>query len=473
MTDIPEGFEVEGASSDLPPGFEVEKTKAEPKQAPYRGMLLPFSTDESGNPKLDWDAGIIGSFKRAFMAPGDVLSGNLDPNSEEGRERALEFAGMASPLPAASRVARRIIPKAPSTDALKKASDDAYEDVRKSGAEYSADAVTKLGDETQQALLQQKRLRELAPQTHQLLEEMQHPSGAGRLTSDISSLDAFRQRLGDVAKGENAHDKAAASIVIKKLDEFLDAADPSTLAETIDQEVAKNAALRLRDARGNHAARSRSDKITGVEDAAELRAAAADNPNIARNIRQRVANLLLSDEGTRGLSPAEITALENVVKGTATANTLRMVGNWLGGSNVNKSIVGTVGGTAGFATGGPLGIAVGTAAPLAAGALARGGASRLTRGALNEVDELTRQRSPLYQQMLANAGAKPPVSPTKLAILQMLASGEMGAISQSNVVPNTRGPGRPRKINQTALGLDEALDQVIGTNDTFAELAVP
>lgn len=39
------------------------------------------------------------------------------------------------------------------------------------------------------------------------------------------------------------------------------------------------------------------------------------------------------------------------------------------------------------------------------------------------------------------------------------------------VVPNTRGPGRPRKINQGTLGLDEALDQVMGTNDTFAELA--
>jgi hypothetical protein len=61
----------------------------------WRGGVLPLNRDEDGKVHFDTDAGQIGSAKRAAMMPGRVWSGEVDPNSNEAFETALELAGMA------------------------------------------------------------------------------------------------------------------------------------------------------------------------------------------------------------------------------------------------------------------------------------------------------------------------------------------------------------------------------------------
>jgi len=81
-----------------------EQEQQEPKKAPFMGKLLPISRSEAGGDvHFDSNAGLLGAVKRSIMLPGDVYSGKVDPMSQEGMGRALEFTGtfMGSTTPAA------------------------------------------------------------------------------------------------------------------------------------------------------------------------------------------------------------------------------------------------------------------------------------------------------------------------------------------------------------------------------------
>jgi len=65
----------------------------EPLKKTYEGSILPFSTFADGSRHFDSDAGIMGAVKRAIMLPGEAMEGKVDPLSEEGLGRSLEFAG--------------------------------------------------------------------------------------------------------------------------------------------------------------------------------------------------------------------------------------------------------------------------------------------------------------------------------------------------------------------------------------------
>lgn len=77
---------------------------ASPSQPPanakpaYSGGILPFSRDAEGNVGFDSNAGIVGMAKRAFMLPGEVMAGKVDPLSEEGIDRAAEMGTMVAPI---------------------------------------------------------------------------------------------------------------------------------------------------------------------------------------------------------------------------------------------------------------------------------------------------------------------------------------------------------------------------------------
>lgn len=65
----------------------------QPLKKTYEGSLLPFSVYEDGSKHFDSDAGIFGAVKRSFMLPGEVMKGDVDPLSDEGLGRSLEFTG--------------------------------------------------------------------------------------------------------------------------------------------------------------------------------------------------------------------------------------------------------------------------------------------------------------------------------------------------------------------------------------------
>lgn len=75
-----------------PMGRKPEQSLSAVKKV-YEGSILPFSTFSDGSKHFDSDAGILGAVKRSIMLPGEVAKGEVDPLSDEGLGRALEFTG--------------------------------------------------------------------------------------------------------------------------------------------------------------------------------------------------------------------------------------------------------------------------------------------------------------------------------------------------------------------------------------------
>ena len=176
---------------------------------PYSGTLLPFTKDESGNVSFDSDAGIVGMIKRGFSVPGDVMTGKLDLNSPEATFRLLEAAAMMSPVGAASRVAgsvfapksayQTVTPQAPTREALKEATDAGYKQVSDLDVRYAPGAVEKMAVDLENSLNEKGLISGLkgVKDVHTLLQTLK--GGPEDSYVKMASLDAFRQRLGEIA----------------------------------------------------------------------------------------------------------------------------------------------------------------------------------------------------------------------------------------------------------------------------------
>lgn len=87
---------------------------AEPeKPAPFSGAILPISRDAEGNVGFDSNAGIVGTVKRAFQLPGDVMAGKVDVNSDEAIQRGADFAGVFGGTSPAMGTGKAIAANAP------------------------------------------------------------------------------------------------------------------------------------------------------------------------------------------------------------------------------------------------------------------------------------------------------------------------------------------------------------------------
>ena len=122
LEDAPTALEAAAQSRGIETGVEY-------------GTLLPVRHDEQGM-HFDSDAGVLGAAKRAVMLPGQVLKGDVDPMSEEGRNRAMEMAAFATPGSVASRsgvgfagapITKQVRTAAPSTLALRETADAQFD----------------------------------------------------------------------------------------------------------------------------------------------------------------------------------------------------------------------------------------------------------------------------------------------------------------------------------------------------------
>lgn len=423
----PEGMQFDPATGQMfDPALRAEGMKV--NVPAYSGAIVPFSREAGGEPKFDSNAGLLGAITRAFNLPSEVLQGKIDPNSDEAIGRAVEFATVASPVNPAVRIGERAIPGAtqalrreqppvPSAEALKDASSAGYNAVRDAGVDYKSDAVRTVAEALQRNLEGDGILGELAPKTFKILDRLTNPPEGS--VAPIAGIEAARRSFGNAAKDfSNPTEQLAAKRAVQGLDEFIERADPSAVVSGSAEKVASA----LRDARGNYAASKRSDTLTGIGDAAELRAAAANSgQNLDNSTRQRLVSLLLDKKRSAGFSAAEREAIEQVARGSGTANFLRGTGNMLGGGGGLGSMVsGSIGGALGSAVGGVPGAAIGATLLPSMGAGMKKVAAALTQRGLSGADEMTRMRSPLYDQAIENAPMVAESAEGRAALLRAL-----------------------------------------------------
>lgn len=423
------------------------------------GAILPFSQDEDGNVRFDSNAGIVGAIKNALTLPHDVYTGEFQlpsgqprsapapgeattvtpgllnvfgiktapvfDDSGEGFRRVMDLAGIGTPLNAAATM-RMAAPAAavPSSEALKSAATAGYDAVRDSGVTYASGAVSAAARGLKQQVENDGILAELAPKSFAAVNKLTNPPEGS--IAPITGLEAARRYFGNAAKDyANPTEQLAAKRFQEGLEEFVKSPPPGSVISG-DAGAAANL---LTEARGNYAAASRSNRLTGAEEAAELRASAANSGlNVDATIRKQAASILLNPKQSAGFNDAERAALEAVARGTATRNTVRYVGNFLGGGGGLGAMV--TAGMAGLAGHGgmaladsPWGLAA-SGLPVAFGLAARTASNAMTRNAMARADELVRARSPLYNSL---TGYTAPQSQNLLLWPQTLIRGELGS----------------------------------------------
>ncbi len=387
--------------------------QGEPEDKSYSGQIFPFSVDAQGNKQFDSNAGILGAVKRAFMLPGDVYTGKEQVMGPDGNVtpdmigRSLEFATTFSPSTPGLRVGEKIIPgesktgrrpdiEPPSAQALYDEASRNYKAMRDSGVDYASDAVKTMAEAVKFKLEENGFDAEVAGKTHRILDKLANPPENS--VASVKGLHSARKTFGKISQNYNdPTDQSAASQALRGLDEFIGSDDPAAVVAG----TAADAANSLKAGNANFAAGKRSDTITGIDRAADLRAAAANSgANTGNAIRQRVVSALLNKKTLSGFSPEEIASLETIAKGTVPQNLTRRVGNLLGGGGgMGQMLTAAVGGATGGAAAGPGGAAIGALAPTLLGQGSKELSNILTQRALEQADRLVRTRSPLYEAM--------------------------------------------------------------------------
>ncbi|ABC89911.1 hypothetical protein RHE_CH01104 [Rhizobium etli CFN 42] len=409
-----------------------------PVDKSHIGQLWPISRDRDGNRYFDSAAGILGMAKPAFMLPGDVYSGKVQMFGPDGRPtmegigRSLEFASIFTPATPGLRSGEAIVPgvsknlrkpdklEPPSGDALYAEANRNFETMRNSRVDYSADAVKTMAEAAKTKLEKEGFDADIAGKTHKILAKLSTPPEDS--FASIEGLDAARKTFEKIVQNvKDPNDQAAASRVIRELDEFIEAADPATVVAG----KATDAADALKAASGNSAAAKRSDILNGTDRSPDSRAVRHNSAeNGADAIRQRVASTLLQDQEMFGFSPEELAALKTIAEGSAAQNVTRRIGKFLeGGSGMARMLGAAAGGAAAAVaskTGGAgataSGAAVGALVPTVLGQGSNELSNILTWRALSAADRMVRQRSPLYEATL-NAAPKEVVRQPKAEAL--------------------------------------------------------
>ena len=384
------------------------------KEQTYSGKLLPFSRDANGM-RFDSNAGLLGSFKRAFTLPQEVYSGQIDPKSDEGMARAAEMATVVSPVSPALAAGGKAIPgiaqelkgmpSVPSTQMLRETGAAQFGKMREMGVDYKAAPISDMANKLKSDLYKEGVRENLAPDSFAVIEGLANPAPGAFAT--LADLHSARQTLQNSAQNFNRpKEQAVASEAIRRLDEFIAQSDPQTVLAG----PAAEAAGVFKDALGNYAASARAKSLDKVGTKAERSASRANSgANLDNAIRQRVTGLLDSDKQLSGFSEAERTALDGIVRGTTGGNVVRRAGNILGGGGGIGSIMsGAAGAGAGsMISGDPLVTALLAAAVPAAGMAVKGAGNAMTKRALGAVNEQVRMRSPLYEALLRDAKLSP------------------------------------------------------------------
>ena len=361
-----------------------------------------------------WPARLAKSVYGGLTLPGDVYQGNIqvDPSNPEFTGRVMDLASMGSSTApkAAASLARAGV--APTAEALGQAADKGYEAVRNSGVEYAPQSVANMGGTLAQTLESRGINETRAPQTHDVISGLANPP-AGAVSATIGNIDTARQALGHIASDHSysATDRKAAEIGKRHIDEYLSSVDQSAVLSG----DAPQAARSLRDAQANYAAQKRSEQITGAQDIAEGNAAAANSGrNIDNAYRQRFNSILKSPNQSYGFSPDELARMETLRNGTMPANTMRYMGNLMGGGGGLGAAM-----TAGV---GAFYNPMLAATPLI-GALLKKGADWSTLRQISALDEATRMRSPLGQGVANSTALSPMEQLRQAALIKALMAG--------------------------------------------------
>jgi hypothetical protein len=281
------------------------------------------------------------------------------------------LAGGISALPFAVGASSRLTQK-PSIADLKAQAGEQYDIAKLSDFQFKNNAFKKNAIDIQNTLKQEGFDKDLHPNVN---------AAINRLVKDgtpktLQSVETLRKIAKAPAASLNADERRLAQIMIEKLDDFVENAQPNQIMAGKGTEANKV----LKDARKLYSQAKKGEILQDVFDTAELRADANFSQSGMENaLRRRLVNLADNKKLMRTFTKDEQAEIIKAAKGGSVQNALRLAGKLAPTGVVSGG--GAVG--LGYLAGGPVGA---IAAPLV-GAASRYGATQL---GLRNFDDLQR-----------------------------------------------------------------------------------
>lgn len=269
----------------------------------------------------------------------------------------------------------------------------------------------------------------IGTKAHGILKRLEN-APAGSTVSGLN-LHSIQKTLGKAAGSIDPQEKAAASMALRELNDFLE----NIPAGSVLRGSADDFVSTMREANANYARAMQAGNIDKKIITAETRAAAANSGmNVANTIRQRMADVKLNPKQNRGMHPDDIAAAGQIAEGSTTGNLIRKAGNMMGGGGGMGSLVaGAIGGGAAYA--GDSNPMFGAALP-AFGMAMRGVGNRMTLNQAQKLSEAIRNRAPL-----ASATTKFEEKVAQFHEQRNAKTAAAAALAARNLSTNLRGSG--------------------------------
>lgn len=263
---------------------------------------------------------------------------------------------------------------APSIEKIKRVAGKLYDRSEKQGVIVAQPKVQQLAQTIKQDLSKFGYTPKLQTRVAAALDELENNVASGNVT--LKGLDVFRRVARAVGNSLDDSEKAISRQMIERVDDFIDNLTPQDLVT--GQTSLSKATSSLKLARDLWKRSAKSSLIEDALEAAQLRTGSTwSGGNINNAIRQELRKLLIANKRKNYFSKAEAAMIKKVVEGTATENTLRLIGKLSPEGSGLMTVLG-MGGIGTFGGVGAVPFAAGYAAKATADSLAKGNINRLS-----------------------------------------------------------------------------------------------
>lgn len=261
---------------------------------------------------------------------------------------------------------RAIVNAAPEIDQLKDVSRAIYKELDNSGVTLQPKAFRGLVNRVDNAVKKGGFDPDLTPKTAAVLKRLESELGKSKTLTEIDTLRKVAQ---NAASALEPADARLGGIIVDNIDQFLDVVSPTAFKKGTVK--AADVTPKFKVARELWGRARRSELINEAFTKAGRQASGFEN-----GIVTQFRSILNNKKKSRFFKPAEIKAMDLVVKGTTTANIAKAIGR-LGFSEGHATNL--IGGSIGIAAGAKLGGPVGAVAVPLIGQVSKKLAQRLTR----------------------------------------------------------------------------------------------
>lgn len=312
-----------------------------------------------------------------------------------GQTVARIAGSVAAPLVAGRVVgaSQRAANPPPTTEALRDASQRAYDAARNAGVAVNSGRVGQLVTDLGQTLRREGFDEVLHPAAARALTRLEQAASSGAPQS-LDEIDILRRVINEAGKSTSPSERRIAGIMVDNLDNWVAGLGPRDVTQGAANVGQATAALN--EARNLWGRARRGEIIEDLIDRAQTRASQFTGSGLENALRTEFRQLAMNEKRMRGFSDAERQAIEAVSRGGPVINIMRGLGKLAPTGVVSTALGGSIGAGAGSIAG-PIGSAVGAVAAPVIGAAARGTATRMTMNAAQRAAETARAGAALPQ----------------------------------------------------------------------------